>query len=350
MALIGINPSRPKERKPSSLEKIALGLDIASKTLGIAFSVPEFLQKRKIASEELNASGEARKQREELFPLQKAQMVSDVGEKTEPAQAGEIGSFNVPGLGDRKPLPSLQRMIQGMTMAEKQRDLEIPTEEEYMTFGNITPGLDLETTKKLYPTRGELKDAYNKVLGATTIKVEDPFSREKFTYEKVKEGEKKEREKEERFVPSLGQYAISKKDADDTKSALATNKSIQRSVNELIELRKKYGGGNVTNREDVARAKQTATKLLLKYKNLETLGVLSKTDIALIDNLVPQNPLEMNPSGLVGQDPTMAKLQQLSNFIDDDIDTFLEARGFQSKPSKPYRDNKGVTKQEADNY
>lgn len=53
MPLISINPTRPKERGPSSLEKIALGLDIASKTLGMAFSVPDFLQKR------------------ELFPIQK---------------------------------------------------------------------------------------------------------------------------------------------------------------------------------------------------------------------------------------------------------------------------------------
>lgn len=52
MALVSVNPARPRERKQSRLEQIALGLDIANKTLGTALMIPEYRTKQRLAETE----------------------------------------------------------------------------------------------------------------------------------------------------------------------------------------------------------------------------------------------------------------------------------------------------------
>lgn len=330
MAIIGINQVQVREKK-DVMDKIAQGLGIANSLLGVSLAVPEYLQKR------------------ETNKLAQAKDKIDIAQNSDVAKPGDSNVISVPGMGDRIVKPSLQNQIQGMALQEKQNEAVVPGDDEYEAFIKVSPGSDPAVLKKLYPTRGALKDAYNRVLGATTVKVEDPSQARKFEYEKNQDTEKKTREKEERFIPSLNQYALTSADAKDAKEAIATKNSIQNSLSELTKLREKYQGGTVDprNSEDQARAQQLSTKLLLKYKKLETLGVLSKTDMELIDNLVPKNPLEINPSGLVGQDPTMAKLRSLSNFIDDDFNIFLEARGLKFAPSS---NKPSVTSHEVDNF
>lgn len=46
MALVGINPTRPREKK-DTLDKIAQGVDIAATVLGAGMAIPKFLQDRK---------------------------------------------------------------------------------------------------------------------------------------------------------------------------------------------------------------------------------------------------------------------------------------------------------------
>lgn len=97
MALIGINPSRSQEPKRSRLETIALGLDIASKTLGMAFAVPEYLQKREAAKQQKEISDKELKIKSAQIPREQAKTLADIGEKFRPVESGETADIVLPG-------------------------------------------------------------------------------------------------------------------------------------------------------------------------------------------------------------------------------------------------------------
>src|SRR5690606_37773603 len=98
--------------------------------------------------------------------------------------------------------------------------------------------------------------------------------------------------------------ALTKDDAKKLKDAGEKKASFDRKLGEMIALREKYGG-DVLNREAVARGKQLSKDLLLAYKDLSKLGVLSQSGEAILNAIIPEDPLNFNLSGLVGQDPTM---------------------------------------------
>jgi hypothetical protein len=124
----------------------------------------------------------------------------------------------------------------------------------------------------------------------------------------MQERMKKQEANKELEVPGLGQ-ALTLQDAKDLKDMKTTKEEFDRQLSELIGLRKEYGG-EVMNREAVGRAKQLSNDLLLKYKNLSKLGVLSQSDQNIINEIIPQDPLQFNASGLFGQDPTLNKLEK----------------------------------------
>lgn len=88
---MAINPIQVQARvKQSGLEKLALGLDIISKTLGTALAIPKFLQEQKIGEQQgkINESELIRK---------RAETKATIGTKYRPVQQGEdtIGSIDV---------------------------------------------------------------------------------------------------------------------------------------------------------------------------------------------------------------------------------------------------------------
>lgn len=107
-------------------------------------------------------------------------------------------------------------------------------------------------------------------------------------------------------------------DAKQLKSAGELKSSFDRKLNEMIALRNDYGG-EALNREAVGRGKQLSNDLLLLYKDMSKLGVLSKSDEAILNSIIPSDPLEFNISGLVGQDPTMHRLTKFKEDVDADF-------------------------------
>lgn len=134
----------------------------------------------------------------------------------------------------------------------------------------------------------------------------------------------------ELFVPGYG-LALTPKDSQDTKDALTSHGDLKNKLTELSALREKYGAEKF-NREAVNRGKQLSKEILLEYKNLARLGVLSKSDEDIINSIVPSNPLSFAVSSLVGQDPYKSQLENLNTDIDQKMETFLHHRGF-GKPS-----------------
>lgn len=116
-------------------------------------------------------------------------------------------------------------------------------------------------------------------------------------------------------------------DAKQLKSASEEKANFDRKIQELIDLRKTYGG-EIGNREAVARGKQLSKDLLLAYKNMSKLGVLSQSDEAIINAIIPPDPLEFRSplAAMQGQDPILNNLQKFKDDAEADFQQKLRNR------------------------
>jgi len=130
------------------------------------------------------------------------------------------------------------------------------------------------------------------------------------------------KELRKRQVPGVG-IALTEADAKELKKAVVTKKDLDSKLAELIALRQEKGG-EFMDREAVARGKQLSKELLLKYKDMAKLGVLSESDMAIIEKIIPADPLQFDL--VPGQEPTMVKLQQLQKDVDGLFNAELDAR------------------------
>lgn len=135
--------------------------------------------------------------------------------------------------------------------------------------------------------------------------------------------EKKDEKKEALRVGDFG-YARTADDAKKLKSAMETKESFDSSLGELIGLRKKHGGGAILDREDVSRAKQLSKQLLLQYKDMAKLGVLSASDEAILNEIIPSDPLAYD--WVPGADPILHKLEKFQGDVQRDYQTKLKNR------------------------
>jgi len=135
----------------------------------------------------------------------------------------------------------------------------------------------------------------------------------------------KEKEMGELEIEGLG-YARNKEDAKALKSASESKEKLDRQLSEMIQLRKDYGG-EVLNRDAVARGKQLSKDILLAYKNLAKLGVLSKSDEDIINAIIPADPLGFTPfSAMTGQDPIMSQLTKFQGDLNTDYANTVKMR------------------------
>ena len=114
-------------------------------------------------------------------------------------------------------------------------------------------------------------------------------------------------------------------DAKQLKEAHESKQSFDSKIQEMIDLRKEFGG-EVANREAVARGKQLSKDLLLQYKNMAKLGVLSKSDEDIVNAIIPEDPLAFSASSLVGQDPILYQLQKFKEDSGKDFATRVGTR------------------------
>lgn len=117
-------------------------------------------------------------------------------------------------------------------------------------------------------------------------------------------------------------------DAKQIKEGYESKQTFDNKIDQMIALRKKHNGGAIWNREDVARGKQLSKDLLLEYKNMAKLGVLSKSDEDIINAIIPEDPLQYSSpvAAIQGQDPTLNRLVQFKNDSDKDFATRVQTR------------------------
>lgn len=128
-------------------------------------------------------------------------------------------------------------------------------------------------------------------------------------------------------VPGFGP-ARTLEDAKSLKGGIEEKTNFDNKLNELINLRTEKGGGSIFDREAVGRAKQLSKDLLLSYKNMAKLGVLSQSDEAIINAIIPSDPLAFNSpvAALQGQDPILNNLKKFKQDSDKDFQTKLSLR------------------------
>jgi hypothetical protein len=122
--------------------------------------------------------------------------------------------------------------------------------------------------------------------------------------------------------------ANSEDDAKKLKEAFVSKKNFDNKIQEMIALREKHGGGAILNREDVERGKQLSKDLLLEYKNMAKLGVLSSSDEKIINAIIPEDPLAYNSpiAAIQGQDPILNRLKKFKGDSDLDFNTQVGTR------------------------
>jgi hypothetical protein len=257
-----------KQRDPDPLDKLAKAVDIARNVYGVVADTKNFdLVKEKYAAEKT-----ARENDEKgiLTGTQRTAMMKDVV----PAKEGEKGSFIMRSIGaDGKPL------------------------QEYV---------------KRYEAP----------------KTVDPLAQE-MRHERLEKIKRENAEKESETDTIYGK-ARTPDDAKKLKEAGELKSKLDRQISELILLRKEKGG-EVLNRNVVARAQQLSKDLLLTKKNLESLGVLSQSDRDIVDEIIPSDPTQFNASDLplIGglfDDPTLKKLESFKTDTESDFKERLKNR------------------------
>lgn len=157
---------------------------------------------------------------------------------------------------------------------------------------------------------------------ALGIKQKDANTRDKLVALKQQGLKDQAKITKETLVPGLGN-ALNATDAKDLKTAKITKAKFDRQIDELIKLRQEKGV-EYLDREAVARGKQLSKDLLLTYKNLAKLGVLSQADEAIVNAIIPPDPLAQDWA--IGQDPVLSSLTKFKGDLDADYNTTLETR------------------------
>ncbi len=135
----------------------------------------------------------------------------------------------------------------------------------------------------------------------------------------------KDEEKNQALQTPYG-LANSVDDAKRLKEAHESKSSFDNKIDQMIALRQKHDGGAVLDREDVATGKRLSKELLLEYKNLARLGVLSVSDENILNQIIPSDPLEYKMAGIVGQDPILSNLKGFKKDSQKDFDTKVGTR------------------------
>ena len=160
-----------------------------------------------------------------------------------------------------------------------------------------------------------------------------------------KKAEKLDQKKRDLYVPGIG-YALTKTDAKELKDAKDSKESLDKKIGEMISLREKYGAER-WNQEAVRRGMQLSKDVLLQYKNLAKLGVLSKSDEDIVNAIIPENPLAWEAASFKGQDTILPRLKKFQQGLGEDFNNTINNRIGEREAPKPKPGQ--ITEKDVDN-
>ncbi len=137
----------------------------------------------------------------------------------------------------------------------------------------------------------------------------------------------KKQEKEFALSTPYG-LANTVEDAKNLKSVDEVKKNFDSKLAEMIQLRTDHDGGAIWNRNDVRRGKQLSNDLLLAYKDLSKLGVLSISDEKILRSIIPEDPLAYNEAAaaIQGQDPILHSMKKFKDDSESDFQNRMKNR------------------------
>jgi hypothetical protein len=194
----------------------------------------------------------------------------------------------------------------------------------------VNPEMASKITAEQWKAQGPM---YQKMFEVERSKEERAIARQDRAFERSEKQKDREflqnEKKEEKLVQLQTPFgtANTAQDAKDIKEGFESKKAFDSKLNELISLRKQFGGESV-NRVAVNRAKQLSKELLLEYKNMAKLGVLSNSDTSIINSIIPDDPLEYNSplAAIQGQDPILSNLEKFKQDSDNNFATKISTR------------------------
>ena len=202
------------------------------------------------------------------------------------------------------------------------------------TYGtNIAPSFQADASRaaKAQDDTAKLEQELAKAGSAGSLRTLENVAQ--YASQKQRTEESKEQrafdknEKREEKIQTLKTpygLANSAQDAKDLKAAHEQKQSFDAKIQDMIDLRKKHKGGAFFNREDVTRGKQLSKDLLLAYKDMAKLGVLSKADEAILNAIIPADPLAYD--FVPGQDPILHQLEKFKEDSKRDFATRVATR------------------------
>ena len=311
----------PKE-KPDPLDRILKGLQIASSIYGIksSFEQSELNELRQKQIEQDIAKSEA--SAKELEHATKLRRLSEQ-DILLPSEKREMKLYDVPSLGGLADLVGVD--VKQDESAEDALKRQAPSLLSSVHRVNvIDPETNVVSVDRVIPT--EKLDEYFKLKQAA-----DAAKRERF-----ERGYKDKAEiNKELLVPGYG-LALTKQDAKELKDVIISKNEVNRILQEMEDLRKEYGF-EFYNRPAVERGQQLSKQLLIQYKNMAKLGVLSASDEDLINAIIPKDPLGIKIS--TGGDPILTSLEKLKGDFNAKVEDNIKLRidtGFD------FRENKGI--------
>ncbi|WP_374028337.1 hypothetical protein ACES2J_08370 [Bdellovibrio bacteriovorus] len=216
-----------------------------------------------------------------------------------------------------------------MTDAQRERDMDPNSEESKMAKAlAVKMGMNPDTAKNL--TAAKFKEV-SPVLEKMYSVEQTKLARQDAAATRAEAKAQREYEKNQTLETTFG-TARTADDAKQLKAAAETKAKFDRQLQELIDLRKDKGV-EYLDRDAVARAKQLSRDLLLGYKDLAKLGVLSQSDEAILNDIIPKDPLGQDWAP--GQDPTLHKLEKFQGDVESDFNSRLDQR--LRDPNNPQR-------------
>lgn len=244
--------------------------------------------------------------------------VKGLKEKQDKARTGALAEYDIE-----------KSMKSDVTENEKSaRENDPNSEESKMSAAlAVKMGMNPEMAKGMTASRFKsLSPVMQKMYEIESKKEENALKRSELGMKRSELQELKIQEKQNQLQTPFG-LAQTPDDAKQLKSAAEEKANFDRKIQELIDLRKTYGG-EIGNREAVARGKQLSKDLLLAYKNMSKLGVLSQSDEAIINAIIPPDPLEFRSplAAIQGQDPVLNNLQKFKDDAEADFQQKLMNR------------------------
>ncbi len=126
----------------------------------------------------------------------------------------------------------------------------------------------------------------------------------------------------------------SKDDATEMKKFTSTYEAARAKIERLQELRSKHNGGQILNGEDTAEAKSLAASLKFDMNHMAGISRMSEKDVELLDRSIPDNPLEVKASGLIGSDPVGTMLKTAKSNMDQMNKSHLDAHSTEEAAAK----------------